>query len=75
MSNKSKEIKNKCPKNWVSRTMIAHVIGCGKTTVSAVFNGKRSSDTDLAQRIEVAEMLLSEGVEKVIDDVRKVVKK
>lgn len=75
MSNKSKEIKNNRPKKWVSRTMIAHVVGCGNSTVSSIFNGKRNPDTDLAQRIEVAEMLLSEGVEKAIEDVKKIVKK
>lgn len=57
----------------VSHGMIAEAVGCSPNTVKAVRNGQRNKDTDLGQRIEVAELLLVEGQNKLIQEVKRVV--
>ena len=74
MSNKNKDNKTKGTKKRVSSTVVAEVVGCGVSTVSMVLRGQRNADTPLGQTIEVADMLLEEGYNKLINEVKMVVK-
>lgn len=53
--------------------MVAEVTGASESTVKAVLNGKRSSDSALGQTIQVADILLEEGLSKLLDEVKRVV--
>lgn len=75
MSNKSTNKKNNRPKKRVSQAWVAEVVGCSQAMVSDIKNNNRNNDTDLGTRIELADVLLEEGVEKVISDVKKIVRK
>lgn len=75
MSNKNANKKIKRPKKIITKAVIADVVGCSLSTVKKVTTGGRSADTDLGTRIELADGLLEEGVNKVIADVKKIVRK
>lgn len=78
MSSKKSKVKNKSPKNGkrVPRKWIAEVVGCAPVTVGQVLDTKRLKGTsDLATRIELADVLLDEKVEQAITDVKKIVHK
>jgi len=75
MSNKNRNKKINRHKKRVSKKLVAEVVGCSTTMVSDVMNGNRNADTDLGTRIELADVLLEEGVNKVIADVKKIVHK
>lgn len=69
--NKTNSLKKKpvrVPHSW-----IANAVGCSDSLVKAVRIGKRSNYSDAGQRIEVAEMLIDEGVNKLLAEVKKVV--
>ena len=72
---KNIEIKTKCPKikSKVPRWMIAEAAQCTESTVKAIQNGYRSHETEAGQRIKVAQMLLEEGFNKLITEVKKLV--
>lgn len=74
MSNKNRDNKTKGAKKRVPSTVVAEVVGCGVSTVSMVLNGKRNADTRVGQNIEVANMLLEEGFDKLVNEVKRVVK-
>jgi hypothetical protein len=50
--------------------MVAEAVGCALSTVKAVRNGQRSNETDLGQRIEVAEILIQD---KLINEVKRLI--
>jgi hypothetical protein len=65
--------KSNCPNlqhKRIPHWMIAQAVGCSISMVKAVRNGQRSNETDLGQRIEVAEALMSD---KLINEVKKLV--
>ncbi len=67
MLHKSIRKKTNSPKNnRVNTRVIAEVVGCSPCTVVQVLNGKRSSDTYTGERIQVAQLILEEGIESVI---------
>jgi len=74
MVHKSKEDKTKGTKKRVSSTVVAEVVGCGKSTVTMVLKGQRNPNTNTGQRIEVANMLLEEGMDKLVNEVKRIVK-
>jgi hypothetical protein len=57
----------------ISHKTIAYVVECSPNTVKAVRNGQRSNETDLGQRIELAEILIVEGQNKLLDKVKELV--
>lgn len=52
--------------------MIAGTVGCSESMVKAVRNGERSSETTLGQRIVVAEILLEEGINNLMKEVKRI---
>lgn len=74
-SNKQNEMSKKTEVNKrVSNTLISEVVECSPVTVKKVLNGARSQDTNLGQSIMIADMLLEEGMNKLINEVKRVVK-
>jgi hypothetical protein len=76
MSIKSIKKKTKNPKTekLVSSEMVAGVVGCSSSMVRQVRSGDRSQDTDLGQTIMVADILLEEGTNKLIQEVKRIIK-
>lgn len=74
MSNKNKVKKPNRPKKRVSPSLIAEVVGCSGSLVRQVISGDRSNETSMGQRIEIADMLLEEGLNKLVTEVKRVVK-
>lgn len=73
MSNKCNGKKRMVAKKRVSTTLIAEVVDCSPRMVRMVRDEKRSADTTTGQKIEVADMLLEEGMNKLITEVIKIV--
>jgi hypothetical protein len=59
---------SKIPADWV-----AEASGTSVSTVFSVRNGNRNKDGEKAQKIVVAEILLEEGTNKLINEVKRVV--
>lgn len=57
----------KIPHVWISGT-----VGCSESMVKAVRNGERSNETTLGQKIEVAEILLEDGVNNLLKEVKRI---
>lgn len=72
MSNKSKQHKTKRPKKRASVSLISEVSKAAPTTVRQVLSGDRSQETSIGQRIIISEMLLEEGINKLVEEVKKV---
>ena len=58
-------------KRTVSSKIVAEVVGCAPCTVIQVQKGIRSADTYTGQRINVATMLLEEGISSLIINTKK----
>jgi len=71
MSSKNRQEKTKSPKKRVSSSVVAEVVGCAPCTVTQVLSGVRNSDTELGQKIQIANMVLEEGIESVIVKAKK----
>lgn len=54
--------------------MIAEVVKCSPSHVRMIRTKRRDSDSDLAQTIEVVEIILEERMEKMIEEVKQLVK-
>jgi 2'-5' RNA ligase len=68
--------KSKCPKKHkprVAHKTIAYVVNCSPNTVKAIRNDQRNTQTDLGQRIELAEILIEEGQNKLLEKVKELV--
>lgn len=74
MRNKSKDKKAKVTKKRVSTSLLAEVVECSDRMVRMVRSDARNADTTTGQKIEVADMLLEEGLNKLITEVKKIVK-
>lgn len=72
MCNKNKQHKTKRPKKRASVGLISEVSKAAPTTVRQVLRGERSQETSIGQRIMISEMLLEEGMNKLIEEVKKV---
>ena len=57
----------------VSNETIAEAVGASESTVKAIRNGRRSAETDLGQRIQIADMLFEEGQNKLLEEVKRIV--
>lgn len=57
------------PAGWV-----AEAVKCSESTVRSSRNGTRGNTGKVGQSIEIAELLLEEGVNQLIEAVKKVVK-
>jgi hypothetical protein len=77
MSTKNKHKDQKRHRKLVTKQIVADVVGCGVSTVKQVLSPvpTRNPDTDLGQRIEIADALLEEKFEQAITDVKKIVHK
>jgi len=77
MSDKNKHKNQKRHKKLVTRALVAEVVGCGERTVKKVLGPvpQRNRDTDLGQRIEIADILLEEKFEKAVNEVKAIVRK
>ncbi|PZP39520.1 MAG: hypothetical protein DI598_19895 [Pseudopedobacter saltans] len=81
MCNKNMVNKSNSPKKRVSNKLVAEVVNCAPCTVTQVLNSLnddtnktvRNPDTELGQKICVAHMLLSEGMEDLVTRVKKIV--
>lgn len=74
---KNKGKKSNRPHKWTKRIphyMIAEVTGISENTIKAVRNGHRSKETTLGQKIEVAEILLEEGLNHLLKEVKRILK-
>ena len=60
---------SKVPADWV-----AAASGTSVSTVFSIRNGNRNKEGKKAQKVEVAEMLLQEGSNKLIEQVKVLVK-
>jgi hypothetical protein len=74
MNNESKHKIKMVTKKRVTSTVVAEVVGCSKEMVTKVRSGRRNADTDKGQQIEVADMLLEEGMNKLVNEVKKLVR-
>lgn len=61
-------------KKRVSSSVIAEVVECSPSMVRMVLRGVRNTDSDKGQQIEVADMLLEEGMNKLVNEVKKAVR-
>lgn len=73
MANKTKGKTKKVAKKRVSTSLISECVECSPIMVRKVQNGERSADTELGQKIEVAEMLLEEGLSGLVTNVKKAI--
>ena len=72
---KTDKSKSKRHKNLLATsTVVAGVVGCSSAAVRMIKSGKNTGYSDQAQRIQVAEMLLEEGANKLIEEVKRIVK-
>ena len=69
---KSKKRHKKYSKK-VSHEDVAYTVGASKSTVKAIRNGNRSNETDLGQRVQIAEMLIEDGQNKLLEEVKRIV--
>lgn len=67
-SNRHRKITKKIP-HW----KIAEAVNASESMVKKVRSGDRSNETDLGQRIQIAEMLIEEGENKLLQEVKRVV--
>ena len=67
MSQKAKGI-------WkIPAKVVAYCVGCGESTVVNVRAGIRADDTNIGQKIKIADELLIEGASLLMDEVKKAV--
>jgi cyanate lyase len=64
-------VSQKKSKKNIPNKMIAEASGTSESLVKKVFAGKRSQDTDAGQKVILAEMLLDEGQNKLMQEVKK----
>lgn len=57
----------------VSHEDIAYTVGASKSTVKAIRIGGRSQETETGQRVMIAEMLIEEGTNKLLEEVKRIV--
>lgn len=69
--NKNKSSRNK---NLVKPPLIADVVGCSEVMVRQVLKGERSGETELGGNILIAERLLNDGANRLIEEVKRIVK-
>jgi hypothetical protein len=78
MSAKDKNKKTNCPENKqflpVPNEVLADVVGCSVSTVKKVRSGKRSDETETGRTVVIAETMLKEGSNALIEEVKRVVK-
>lgn len=67
-SNRPKKSAAKVP-----HKTIAYVVSCSPNTVKAIRNNQRNDQTNLGQRIELAEILIEEGQNKLLEKVKELV--
>lgn len=71
--------KTKCPKNrgaeiWpIPAKTVAQTVGCSENMVRSIRRGKRNADTELGAKIEVADKLLSDGANKLLSEVKRLI--
>lgn len=53
--------------------LVSEAVGCSTSLVRQVRSGERSGDTPTGQRIEIADMLLEEGLDKLVLEVKRIV--
>ena len=70
LSHKSINKKSKGPKKRVYSSLVAEVVNCSPSTVRQVLAGSRSRDTELGKTIVAANILLEQGMEKLILEVK-----
>lgn len=73
MSHKNIGKFRKGTKKRVSSSVIAEVVGCSPSMVRMVIRGDRNTDSTKGQQIEVAKMLLEEGMNKLVNEVKRVI--
>lgn len=66
-SNSHSTTTKKIPHVWIADT-----VGCSESMVKQVRNGQRNKDTSLGQKIEVAEILLEDGRNKLLAEVKRI---
>lgn len=76
MTKKNKGFKTKCLKKKVDVPVrwVADVAGSSESLVRMVRNGTRNADEGAGSRVKVAEMLLEEGINSLLDEVKRLVK-
>ncbi|TAN15155.1 MAG: hypothetical protein EPN37_10285 [Chitinophagaceae bacterium] len=67
-----RKISNK-KKKRVGKPLVAEVVGCSREYVGKVLQGKRKQDTEISENIMLADSLLEEGMNKLIEEVKRVV--
>lgn len=73
---KNKDKKTNGHKNTVEipAEWVASAAGASTSLVRAVRKGERKADNGAGSRVKVADMLLSEGVNNLLEEVKRVVK-
>jgi hypothetical protein len=73
---KNKQIITNSPKKTVEipTRWVAEVAQTSESLVRMVRNGKRNADEGAGSRVKVADMLLEEGVNSLLEEVKRVVK-
>lgn len=72
---KTKGPKNNGNKIWpIPAKTVADVVGCSENMVRAIRREARSEDTELGTRIAVADRLLEDGANKLLQEVKRVVR-
>ena len=71
----SKSNKRLCAPRYVSGHLIAKIVGCDPSLVSKVWKGERSNETKLGENIEVATLILEDGIKSAIVKTQKLINK
>lgn len=67
------ENKSNCPKIGIPHDVISDVTDVPVSTVKAIRTGKRSNETATGQRVQVAEILINDGLNKLLAEVKRIV--
>ncbi len=70
LSPKSINKKSKRPKKRIYSSLVAEVVSCSSSTVRQVLAGSRSQNTELGKTIVAVNILLEQGMEKLILEVK-----
>lgn len=75
---KYKNKKTNCPENKISlpvpAKLVADMVGCSEAAVKAIRSGARNSETSTGKAIELADTLMEEGSNALINAVKEIVK-
>lgn len=78
MNAKDKNKKTSCPENKlvlpITHKVMSYVVEKSESLVKKVKSGKRNNKSETGQQIELAEKLLKEGSNALIEEVKRMVK-